>query len=354
MVMTRSIKSIVHNADQRRLKRMQNLLKKLSIFVMLPTILSALYYVFMASNMYESESKFTIHIGNLQSAANNLTTQYYIQSREALERLNQDHDFIKSYQSKHLDFLNRLPDNVDFDTAYSYYRKLIKISFDHVSGIITMKVRAPTALQAKVYANALLDYANETTGKISDGFRNEQLKFAKRELAEAENRLAMAKAAFAKVIEENPRTNMFEKESARKEKFEQELIEAEHKLKLLLPVTHEDSSKIKVLKNRIEELRLIIEQISKEARTYHTLSQFISEKEFAEEVYKSAIKFVETSRNDLLKQHHYLAIIVAPNLASASTYPDRWNGVLKVFVISLSLYIIASVVISTSREHMKI
>jgi capsular polysaccharide transport system permease protein len=358
MVMIKSVKSIVHNADQRRLKRMQALLKRLCIFVMLPTILSALYYGFIASNMYESETQFIIHIGNLQSATNNLTTQHYIQSREALERLNQDYDFIKSYQSKRLDFLNRLPEDVDFDTAYNYYRKLIKISLDPISGIVTMKVRAPTAHKAKVYANALLHYADDTIGKISDGFRNEQLKFAKKELAEAENRLAVAKAAFGKLGEESTETSMLEEALDSKNKFEQELIEAERELKDLLPVLDESSPKITALKNRIEQLRLIIQKendlILKGSKAGNTLSRVISEKEFAEEVYKSAVNFLETSRNDLLRQHHYLAIIVPPNLASVPTYPDRWVGILKVFVMSLSLYVIASIVIATIREHMKI
>src|SRR6478672_6849475 len=99
-----------------------------SLVVLLPTILAAVYYGFIASDEYVSQSSFVIRSPNgktsqMSTLANLIqTTGFgggqeqtdqvidYIQSRDALQDLQRRMDLRKQFASPDADFISRIPD----------------------------------------------------------------------------------------------------------------------------------------------------------------------------------------------------------------------------------------------------
>lgn len=364
----KTIKSLILKADERRLLRAKNILIKLAIFVLLPTLIALIYYAFIASNFYESEAQFKIHKGSGKSLNNDLTAEAYILSREALSRLDKDFNFIASYQAKKIDYFNRLPEDANFEDAYKYYLKLVRISFDQISGIATLKIRAPTPHKAKTYADALLKYSDDVILKLSERFRNEQLNFAKQELNNAESRLAVARSSLIKLEEanQNPITSQtISNLISAKVQLEKELAQTRIKYNKLKSSLKTSSPQLVTLQHKVNYLISSIEQENKkiaEAKANienpttqsFLLEQILAEKDFAEESYRSAINFLENSRNELLRQYHYLAIIVPPNKPYSPIYPNMLIGTFTVFSLTLALFGIFSLLIAIIREHVRI
>ncbi len=292
----KTIKPLILKTDLRRLERAKNSIIRISMLAFLPTILAFIYYAFIASDFYESEAQFKVFVKNEKSSNNDLTPEAYILSREALSRLDKELNFIATYQSKEIDFLNRLSAIASFEDAYRYYLNIIKISFDSTSGVMTLKIKAPTAYKAKIYADALLKYSDEVILKITEKLKNEQLNFAKQELSNAENRLALAKYTLIKLEESKENTE---------------------------------------------------EQIS-------LIEKALTEKAFAEEAYRSAMSFLANTRIELMKQYHYLAVIVHPNKPSSAIYPNTLTGTLTVFSLAMALYGIFCLLTLIVKEHARI
>ncbi|AIF80846.1 capsule polysaccharide export protein-like protein [endosymbiont of Acanthamoeba sp. UWC8] len=365
----KTIKSIILKTDQRRLARGKATLIKLGVFVLLPTLTAFIYYMFIASNFYESEAQFKVHTGSGKALNNDLTAEAYILSREALTRLEKDFNFIASYQSKKVDFFNRLPEHANFEDAYQYYLKLVKISFDQTSGIATLKIKAPTPYKAKIYADALLKYSDDIILKLADKFRNEQLTFAKQELNNAESRLAVARSSLLK-LEDSDRPPLNSQTTISnlipvKISLEKELAQTKIKYNKLKANLKTTSPQLVALQHKINYLISSIEQENKKIADAKAnrenpptqsflLEQILAERDFAEESYRSAINFLENSRNELLRQYHYLAIIVPPNMPFSAIYPNVFTGTLTVFSLTLALFGIFSLLIAIIREHVRI
>lgn len=360
-----SIKSIVHNSDILRMKRAYKALYRLLLFVLIPTMIAAIYHLFFASQLYESEAKFTVYIGAMEASHHDLTAQTYLQSREAFKRLNDEFQVIESYKSRKLDYFKRLRADASFEEAYQHYLQLLKLSFDPISGVSTLKIRATTGHKAKVYAVALLKYANEAINRVTQSLKSDQLNFAKQEIRTAETRVAVSRSMLVqlhKISEYSAEksSNMLNL----KMQLEQELSKTRAQYNQLKGIMTPNSPQLIVLNDKINYLLSMIEEQNKiaiEENTGNAQSKeslirehAFAEKAFAEDTYFSALKFLEAVRNDLLKQYHYLVVIVPPNLPETTDNNEKYYDILKTFAVLLSLYAIISLLLASIKEHMRI
>ncbi len=110
----REILKIQRDIARRRRRKQILLAARLAFFVFLPTILAGYYYWFAATPMYATRSAFVIqksegmgnsNIGSLfsgtQLATNqdSVAVQAFLQSPDAMQRLDQDQGFKKVFQS---------------------------------------------------------------------------------------------------------------------------------------------------------------------------------------------------------------------------------------------------------------
>jgi capsular polysaccharide transport system permease protein len=297
------------------------------VTVLIPTIIAIIYFTFIASGIYISESKFIVRaqskessaalptslsgvlgsiggsLGGLSTSQNDsLAAENYISSRDALNILNKDLGIMKDYSSSDIDRLHRFGGIRFWDRSkeafFDYYRQfIIKIEQDSNSGISTLTVRAfdsDTALQINEKLNQI---SEELINRLNDRARQDMLSFAEKEVDLAKKRV------------ENVNQKIFD-----------------YRLR---------DSQANNSNNR---------QI-----TYY--QQLGSEKEFADRNLLTALASMEQARIEVMKKRLYLEKISEPNKPDIAVEPKRIYGILTIFVFGFFLWGIIAMLGSGVREH---
>src|SRR5690349_3848943 len=169
-------------AKSLRRKRSQRLIRRLIAFVVIPTLLGAIYFGAVASHQYESIATFSVQSSDSRPAVgldllaglgsgggrnDILAVRDYVLSRDMLARLDKEHGFIKHYKDASKDWFSRLNASASFEEAYGYFGHKVYADYDATSGNITIKVRAFDAATAQAYARSILAYSEEMVNKMS-------------------------------------------------------------------------------------------------------------------------------------------------------------------------------------------
>ncbi len=203
------IARIQADLSARRRRRSLLLVARLAVFVGLPTLLIGWYYYMIATPLYESKSEFVIQtadgavtagglgglggIGGLMEAnVDSIAVQGYLQSREALMRLDRDINFRAIFQDPSVDPLQRLAADATEEDAFRVYNRNVRIAYDPTERIVKMTVRAPNAAQAVTISNALIGYAEEQIDALSQRKRADQMKDATLSYENAQGEMAAA------------------------------------------------------------------------------------------------------------------------------------------------------------------
>jgi capsular polysaccharide transport system permease protein len=351
----------------------------MSLFVLLPTLLSVVYYAFFASDQFESYSVVTIHSAEAApvlglagligipgggSAHDVLTVREYILSRDMLRRLEDDHAFVAHYQSADWDWWSRLSHDASFEEAFEYYKEKAAANVDSASGTLTLRVRAFDADSARKFSQAILDYSEASVNALTERERRDRTAYAEAEVKRAEGRLGEARKGLLRLQQERSEFNPLASATAAmtiRTTLEADLAKARAELMALKSYMQDGAPKVIEAEQRVRALGAQIANESrklidpkKEGGLSGSLVEFeasMVEKEFAEKAYASTLGALELARSDAARQHRYVAVIAQPSKPDDSTYPTRWLGVLSVFGISFLLLGIGALIVAAVREH---
>jgi capsular polysaccharide transport system permease protein len=369
-------------AQQVRRARSRRLLKRLALFVLLPTALAGVYFGALASPQYESYAIFSVQSseqrpmlgmeGLLAGMASGgggdaLAVRSYALSRDMLKALDREQGFIKHYQDPRNDALARLHSGATFENAYEYFEGKVYADYDQVSGSIKLRVRAFSPTKAHDIAQSILKNSEDMVNKMSERQRRDRTRYAEEELKTMEQRLREARAAIVALQEKHHDFNPLETAGASlhlRTAMEGELAKARADLMQLKSYMNDEApqvmaanEKIKAISAQIgaESKRLVDPEHSRGLNA--SLSDFEGaklEKEFAEKAFASASAALEMARADADRQHRYLAIIASPSTPDESTYPHRFRSVLAAFIVTFLLLGIVSLLGATIREHSRL
>lgn len=360
------------------------LLAKLAVWVILPTLLAAVYFGILATDMYQSESKYTIQGADMRSAGSldsligalsvsGGSNEYdaravreYILSRDVLRRLDIEEGFIDHHQNAAIDWVARIPADASFEDAYRYYGRLVDVGYDSQSGVSTLTVMASTAEDARRFALAILRYAEETVNDISERARQDRMKFARSEVHAGEERLAKARQAILELQREGEEIDPTESATAVfniRSQLDSELSKARAELRQLESFMQPDAHQVQVQKQKIasleeqirnENLKLVDGQSQSLSASIARFEPLVLEKEFAGKAYESALASLEVARTEAAQQHRYLAIIVQPSVPDEATHPKRILGVMTVLALAAVAFGVLSLLIAAAREHARL
>ena len=120
------------------------MLVKLGIFVGLPTVIAAIYFLLVASDMYVSHavvmvqdvSEFDDELANEESgkaakgsAKEAEAIKEYILSRDMLELLEDELALTQHYRQEEADGWSRLAVSATMEESHAYFRKQVEVSF---------------------------------------------------------------------------------------------------------------------------------------------------------------------------------------------------------------------------------
>lgn len=348
--------------------------------VLLPTLIAALYFGVIASDVYISESRFVVKnpqrqtqgtIGALlqstgfsRSQDDTHSVHDYVLSRDALKELDDQLKIRQALSASTVDVFNRFPGigfDDSFEAFYKHYRKYVQIEYDTMSSITTLYVRAYSAEDARNFNDLLLRMSERLVNNLNTRARQDLIEVAEREVAKAEERSKDAAAALSgyrnrQDVFDPDRQSALQLQGAAK--VREELISTETQIAQLRKLSP-DNPQIPALVNRAESLRKAIQtESSKVTGSTGSFSDKASgfdrlalEKTFADRQLASSLVSLDTARNEAQRKQLYLERLVQPNMPDKAMEPRRVRGILTVFVLGLILWGVLSLIVASVKEH---
>ena len=348
--------------------------------VAIPTVLAAVYFGLIASDVYISESRFVVRspqrqaptgLGALftgtafsRSQDDTYSVHDFVLSRDALKELDDQLAVRKAYSSNDADFINRFP-GVDWDDSFEafhrYYRKHVTIDYDTVSSITILRVRAFSGDNAKKINDLLLKMGERLVNNLNDRSRQDLIKTAEVEVAVGEEKVKQAAVALARfrtnqtVFDPDRQSTMQLQGVAR---LQDEVVATETQLNQIQRVSP-TNPQVGALRNRVETLRrAIANETAKVAGAGASLTsksgafeRLALEKTFAEKQLAGSLAALESAKSEALRKQLYLERLVQPNLPDKSAEPRRLRSVLMIFVLGLVAWGVISLLVASIKEH---
>lgn len=353
--------------------------------VVVPTVLSIVYYGFWASDRYVSQSLMTVRsteaqiatafggllgsLGANTGAVDGYVVQEYIQSRELVTELQQKLDLKSMYSVPEADMWSRLSDDASMDDLYDYFLDRIDVYFDSTANVIHMEVQAYRSEDAQKIADAIVSLSDDMVNRISQESRTDAVKFAREEVALAEDRLRENRLVLYRFREEHGELDPVSSAAAIGgivANLEAELSRYKTELASLRSYMREDAPQIAGVKARIAAIE---QQMSSErgrlasnddrpSMTYSDLlaeyERLLIEEEFAKSAYTSAVSALEIARADANRKQAYLVAFVRPSLPADPSKPDRLLIIVSFLLGGFLAYGLLMLIGAAIREHARI
>jgi len=352
----------------------------LTLVVILPTLVSTVYYGLIASDVYVSESEFVVRSPQKQSTSglgallqssgfsrsqdDVYAVHDYMLSRDAMGLLDHKLNLRKIYSDEHVDLFSRfgvfLSHNSN-EELYRYYGKKIGIDLDTSSSITTLSVRAYTAQDAWQINEQLIQMSEALVNKINERGQGDLVRFAQTEVESAKKDMANAAAALS-TYRNNQGIFDTDKQSALQlqqvSKLQDQLVTTIaqlNQIKVLAP----QNPQISVLESQKTTLQdEILKQVSGVAGGRGSLSsqsteyqRLLLDNSFAEKQLGAALTSLEQAKSDAHRKQVYLERVVQPNKPDYALEPTRARNVLAIFALSLVFWSVLSMLIAGVREH---
>lgn len=348
--------------------------------VALPTLLAALYFGLIASDVYISESRFVVRspqraaptglsallasAGISRSHDDTYTVHGYVLSRDALVELEKQLKLREAYSSHEVDLLRRFPGlgwDDSFEAFFRHYTDHVTVAYDTVSSITTLEVRAFTPEMARSINESLLQMSERLVNNLNDRSRQDLIAVAKREVGEAEERARNASLALSAFrskgqVFDPAREAALQIDNAARLREELRLVEGQiAQLRQVAPSNPQIgtlSAHAKRLQSAIDaETTKVLGQGSSLNAKAPMFERLTLDKVFADQQLGSALASLEAARNDAARKQLYLERLVQPNLPDTALEPRRLRTVFTVFVLGLLAWGVVSLLIAGVREH---
>ncbi len=353
--------------------------------VVIPTALALFYYGLWASDRYVSQSLMTVRSADAQiatafggllgslgantGAIDGYVVQEYIQSRDLVEELQEQLDIKSLYSAPEADIISRISSDASMDDLYDYYLDRIEVYFDSTANVVHLEVQAYRPEDARKIADAIVRLSDDMVNRISQESRLDAVKFARDEVALAEDRLRENRMVLYRFREEHGELDPVSSAAAIGgivASLEAELSRYKTELASLRSYMREDAPQIAGVKARIAA----IEQQMRSERgrltsaegdpsiTYSDLlaeyERLLIEEEFAKSAYTSAVSALEIARADANRKQAYLVAFAQPSLPADPSKPERLLIIVSFLLGGLLAYGLLMLIGAAIREHARI
>lgn len=371
---------IQRDIARRRRKRLGFLLLRLAFFVGLPTLIAGWYYHTQATPLYATHSQFLIQQadggfsgegGGLLSASpmatnpDSVSVQSYLTSRAAMLRLDNDLGFTRAFQDPAVDALLRLPPDATNEQAYGLYERSVKIGYDPTEGVINMEVIAPDPALSEQFSLALISYAEGQVDQMSARLRDDQMKGAMENYADAERKVLESQARIQELQEQLGVLDPAAESGAvmgRISALESQLADKRLELGQLQSNLRPNQSRVLGVQGDISRLEQMIAetraQLTTDSTARGSLAAITGQLRIAEsdlatrqQLLASAAQQMEAARVEANKQVRYLSLSMPPVPPDEATYPKAFQNTLVAFLIFGGIYLMLSLTVSILREQ---
>lgn len=367
---------------RRRRRNLAMLMLRLAFFVLFPTFLAGIYYYRIATPLYATKSEFLIQKADgvaggasmaglfggtmMATSQDSIAVQSYLQSRDAMLRLDREMGYKAHFSQATIDGLERLDPAASNEALYKLYRRNVKIGFDPTEGIIKMEVIAADPRSSENFSKALLSFAEQQVDHLTQRVREDQMKGARETYDDAEAKIAVAQQ---KVLNLQEQLGVLDPKSetalVMQQVAEVETMLSKKKLELSQLQANAKPSKARVkgvqgdmdrLQEQLDGLRA---SMTVSGAGNKSLAEVTGELRIAEAELQTrqlmlgqTIQQLETARIEANRQVRYLSTSVSPVAPDEPTYPRSFENTALAFLIFAGIYLMLSLTVSILREQM--
>ncbi|MCI5097178.1 MAG: capsule biosynthesis protein [Rhodobacteraceae bacterium] len=376
----REIGEIQRDIARRRRRKLALLTARLAFFVGIPTLVAGYYFYAVATPMYASKSEFLIlkadnsggsGLGGLLSGTqfatsqDSIAVQSYLQSKDAMLRLDDDRGFKAHFSQEWIDPIQRLNSDPSNEEAYKVYSKNIKIGYDPTEGVIRMEVAAANPQVAADFSTSLISYAEQRVNHLSEQKRADQMKDAMVGFEQAQQERRKAQEALVHLQQEG---SILDPEGVitglrgRINQVELQLQEKELQLAALLDNARPNKAKVQGAQGDVARLQNLLNDLKAQmvdaSKGENSLAQLTVRIQMAQAdlatrdlMLQSALQQVEQTRMEANRQVRYLTTSVEPVASQDPTYPRKFENTILAFLIFSGIYLMISLTASILREQ---
>ena len=376
----RQISEIQQDITRRRRRKMGMLLARLAFFVMLPTVIAGWYFYAVATPMYSTKSEFLIlqadnasgsGLGGLLSGTqfatsqDSIAVQSYLQSKDAMLRLDSDVGFKSHFTQPSIDPIQRLAENPSNEQAYKTYKKNVKVGYDPTEGVLRMEVIAADPSVSANISQALIDYAEDRVNALSEKKRGDQMAEAQTSFENAEAERRDAQEALVNLQLQGDTLDpqaVIAGLRAQINQVELQLLEKELQLAALLDNARPNQSRVDGARGDVrrlnEQLSELNDKMTDASQGENSLAQLNVRIQMAQAdlatrdmLLQSALQQMEQTRMEANRQVRYLTVSVKPVPSEEPSYPRKFENTIVAFLIFAGMYLMVSLTASILREQ---
>ncbi len=350
--------------------------------VVLPVCLTAGYLFTRAADQYGSVVGFTVRsetnntavdvFGGLSSTfSGGSSTQEtdilfeFVTSQEMVVIIEAELGISQMY-AKHLerDPLLSYDPSGSIEDLTRFWRRMTTISYDSNAGLMEITARAFTADEANAIAQAILTASDTRINELSAKARSDATRFALSDLADAEERLRLAReelTAFRLLNQIVDPSADIQSQVGLLSTLQTQLAEALIEADLLAQSLRENDPRLEQLRARIAVIEARINAERQKfgasddgesyARTVSEYERLSAELLFAEQAHAAARTAAEAAKAEAQRQSFYLATYIRPTLAETPEYPRRWTILSLVGAFAFLFWAIGSLVYYSVRDR---
>lgn len=348
--------------------------------VVLPLIAAIIYFGFLATNVYVSESKFVVRspdkpastglgvilksAGFANAGDEIYAAQSFAVSRDALRAINRNGAFEAAYTRPDISIFDRFnPWGVSksFEDLYKYFTGKIAVQNDTSTSITTLTVRAYDPRDAYRFNQQLLEMSEATVNRLNTRGRQDLVSYAQAEVDKAKMNSQTAALALAGY---RNRSGVVDPEKQAQvqmqmiSKLQDQMLAAKAELAALQQYTPENP-RIPVIRTQMGAIQHEIDrELGKVAGNTRSLAastvqyqRLALQSQFADKQLGAALASLEEARSEAGRKQAYVERIVQPNLPDSPIEPRRFRGIFATLVLSLIAYGILRMLVAGVREH---
>ena len=375
------IQKIQRDIARRRRRRSALLAARLFFFVLLPTFIAGWYYYLIATPLYATKAEFVIQqaapasptggLGGLLSGTqfatsqDSIAVQGYLQSRDAMLRLDQDLGFKTHFSDTKIDPIQRLQPDATTEAAYKLYKRNVHISYDPTEGIIKMEVIAADPQLSADFSNALISYAEEQVDHLTQRLREDQMQGARESFEQAEAAMLTAQR---RVVELQEQFKVLSSEvevtliTSQIGQLETQLSQDRLSLAQMEANPRPNQARMEPVKRRIAtleaEIAALRSRLTEGQDGGRSLAQVQSELLVAQAdvqtrqlLLSQSLQAMETARTEANRQVRYLSLSVSPVPPDEATYPRAFENTMVALLVFAGIYLMISMTAAILREQ---
>lgn len=370
--------------------------------VLIPVLAIVVYFAFLASDQYAAEMRFVVRLGQRStptlpqgmsamgggmptggpslgaeggssgstadggsSIENAHIVVSYVQSRPMLLDLLKTVDLREIYSRPEADFYARLRRNASMEDLLEYWKDMVSVHLDEMSGIVTLQVRAFRPEDALLLTRKIEALSEALVNQISVRAREDASSRALSEVKRAQTSLF---EALKEVEAYRNQEGLIDPAGIAKQtgllltKVLAELLEVESQLFAAGKSLSPDSASVRFLQTRANNLKGQAEELrSQLAGTSATTKNIAGaiaryervmiQQQLAQTLYTIAENGLERARIAAEAQAVYLTVFVAPNLPQDAEFPKRLSLSLSLSFLIFALWSIGVLFSAAVEDH---